>query len=561
MFGDARVRWDAGSSDLFLPAAGQLLDISQNQAMFAQLGTTYGGDGETNFGLPDLRGRTASHIGGTQPNLGAQFGHETHTLTVAEMTSHTHSLPSEFHSITFDRNTSSTGGGQPHNNLQPGLNMRYMIATDGIFPSRFGGGGQGDSVTNPYIGEVALTAGSFPLESGRGWAYAEGQILRIQDHSALFSILGARYGGDGEQTFALPDLRGRTPIGAGVGIGVDAIALGQMSGEAAVTLFAGSPGQLHQLPEHAHEFGTGETGNEGLGESHANMEPTLGLNHIIALNGFFPSPDSPAPLETFIGEVKLFAGDFAPEGYALAHGQLLEISQNSALFSLLGTTYGGDGQDNFRLPDLRGRVLIGEGTGNGLTSRVRGEYGGSNLAALALAQLPEHTHSFELRDDESNRDDAIKLVTGSPVSITQQVDTPAAAFNLDFEYQFETATGTLSVLLDGTEIGMFNAPAVLDGTFISESILIDGALLNLTGVDLTFLFDGPTGSVVLIDNIEFPGIVNGNFNDGTLDPWQVAASPNATATLVPRSDVPEPTTAVLGLIGIAGLARRRRKAA
>jgi microcystin-dependent protein len=86
--------------------------------------------------------------------------------------------------------------------------------------------------------------------------------------------------------------------------------------------------------------------------------------------------------EQFLGEVRLFAGNFAPRGWALCHGQLLPISENQALFSILGTTYGGDGRTTFALPDLRGRVAVGQGIASGLTPVKLGEQ--TNGASVKL---------------------------------------------------------------------------------------------------------------------------------------------------------------------------------
>lgn len=94
----------------------------------------------------------------------------------------------------------------------------------------------------------------------------------------------------------------------------------------------------------------------------------------------------------YLGEINLFAGNFAPNGWALCNGQLLPIAQNQALFSLLGTTYGGDGQVTFRLPDLRGRVAIHRGQGPGLSPRSLGAWGGLESWALNPEELPVHTH-------------------------------------------------------------------------------------------------------------------------------------------------------------------------
>ncbi len=95
----------------------------------------------------------------------------------------------------------------------------------------------------------------------------------------------------------------------------------------------------------------------------------------------------------FIGSMCAFAGNFAPRGWAFAHGQLLPIAQNSALFSILGTTYGGDGRTTFALPDTRGRTLIGWGNGPGLTNYPLGSRGGAESVILSEAQLPSHSHA------------------------------------------------------------------------------------------------------------------------------------------------------------------------
>jgi microcystin-dependent protein len=104
-----------------------------------------------------------------------------------------------------------------------------------------------------------------------------------------------------------------------------------------------------------------------------NMQPYLVLNYCIALQGIFPSRNG---IDPFIGEIGLYGFDFAPRGWALCNGQLLPIAQNQALFSLIGTIYGGNGQTTFGLPDLRGRVPIHFGLGTGLTERFQGQSNG-----------------------------------------------------------------------------------------------------------------------------------------------------------------------------------------
>jgi microcystin-dependent protein len=97
--------------------------------------------------------------------------------------------------------------------------------------------------------------------------------------------------------------------------------------------------------------------------------------------------------EDILAEIRLFAGNFAPRGWAFCHGQLLPINQNTALFSLLGVMYGGNGQTNFALPDLRGRVAIGHGFGPGLTPRSQGEQAGSETITIIANNLPLHSHA------------------------------------------------------------------------------------------------------------------------------------------------------------------------
>ena len=99
--------------------------------------------------------------------------------------------------------------------------------------------------------------------------------------------------------------------------------------------------------------------------------------------------------DQFLGEIRLFAGDFAPVGWALCNGQLLAISQSSALFSLLGVAYGGNGTSNFGLPNLQAAIPIGQGNGPGLTPRVRGESGGEKTVTLITSEMPQHNHMIQ----------------------------------------------------------------------------------------------------------------------------------------------------------------------
>ena len=106
--------------------------------------------------------------------------------------------------------------------------------------------------------------------------------------------------------------------------------------------------------------------------------------------------------DPFIGEIRMFAGSFAPRGWALCDGTLLAISQYDALFSLLGTIYGGDGRTTFGLPDLRGRIPVHNGTGPGLPARPIGQKSGQENTTLTVTNLPSHTHQLNVTEDDAD---------------------------------------------------------------------------------------------------------------------------------------------------------------
>jgi microcystin-dependent protein len=108
-------------------------------------------------------------------------------------------------------------------------------------------------------------------------------------------------------------------------------------------------------------------------------------------------------MDEFIGIIKIFAGNFAPRGWAICNGQLMSISQNTALFSILGTTYGGDGQTTFALPDLKGRVPVGQGTGPGLQTVDLGEVSGEQNHTLIQTEIPAHTHAALVSSADSTQ--------------------------------------------------------------------------------------------------------------------------------------------------------------
>ena len=109
--------------------------------------------------------------------------------------------------------------------------------------------------------------------------------------------------------------------------------------------------------------------------------------------------------EPFTGEIRMFAGNFAPRGWAFCDGQLLAVSQNDALFSLFGTIYGGDGRTTFGLPDCRGRIPLHQGTGPGLSNRRLGAKGGAENVTLTVNQLSSHSHDAMANTNTANYPD------------------------------------------------------------------------------------------------------------------------------------------------------------
>ena len=133
----------------------------------------------------------------------------------------------------------------------------------------------------------------------------------------------------------------------------------------------------------------------GGNQSFNIRQPWQAINYIIAIQGLFPSRSS----EPLLAQIVLFGGNFAPRGWAFCDGQLLAISSNTALFSLLGTNYGGDGRTTFGLPDLRGRTPIGPRSGPGLSTFREGQRGGSEFSTLNVPQMPSHNHNIQINQN------------------------------------------------------------------------------------------------------------------------------------------------------------------
>jgi microcystin-dependent protein len=354
-------------------ADGQFRSVPSDPLLWSVVGQNYG-TALDQFAVPDLVGRTA--IGrGTGPGLPGFALADTTGL--AAITLGTANLPSHEHVLAPATPTSSVGGNAAFTNYQPSLAMTYMIATEINRPQ------SGNPAPRAMLGEVALFGGDF---APAGWIEADGRLLSKSAYADLFGLIGTTYGGDGITSFALPDLRGRAIVGTGTGPGLDEILLGEFVGAPTVTL------SESQMPAHDHGVpGFGITDSAGAGDPFDTYQPGLGLNYLIATSGAFPTfgaGDGVVPqYQHFLGEVIAFTGSFVPHGWMAADGRLLSISAYGTLFSILGTTYGGDGITSFALPDLRGRVVVGSGAGFDPGTLL-----GSPSTALTTANLAPHSH-------------------------------------------------------------------------------------------------------------------------------------------------------------------------
>jgi microcystin-dependent protein len=165
--------------------------------------------------------------------------------------------------------------------------------------------------------------------------------------------------------------------------------------------------------------------------------------------------------EPFLSEIRIMSFDFAPKGWALCNGQLLPINQNQGLFSLLGTTFGGDGRVNFALPDLRGRIPIHVGSGHTL-----GERGGEQAHTLSIAELPQHTHVAQASSDVGNA----FVPTSNLLAKVQGVDAYAPATNLAaMKPTSITNTGGSQAHLNMQPFLILNFSIALQGIFPSPT--------------------------------------------------------------------------------------------
>jgi microcystin-dependent protein len=449
---------------------GQLLSRGEAFILWLLLGQTFGGDGMDQFALPDLRGRVPLRAAPTHPHAQAG-GKETVTLTVADLPGHTHALrasdsdgtraepmgnvwarsegrgfgdgapDASMHALSL----AAAGSGQAHENLMPFLGLRSIVSMNGRAL-------EDTEVQDVYLGEIRLFASD---QIPAGWVPCDGQLLPVSQNRPLFDLMGDKFGGSGGM-FAVPDLTGRIPIHRGPGR-----PLGEPGGEEAHTL------TTNELSSHSHEaraasmpgddpspvgrsWGVQSAGlaytdgapdvslnatavsATGGGGAHENMPPFLTLQFCMSLQGEDPTFEFPST-QPFAGEIRLFPYDVAPVGWASCDGAILKTQDNFGLFTMLGSTYGGNGQDTFALPDLRGRAPLHSGQGPGLTARSLGEAGGAAIVTLTVANLPVHTHEVRVRS-----------AAGSAAAPTGQVFAAVPARALSAGYSSQAPAASMS---------------------------------------------------------------------------------------------------------------------
>ena len=390
---------------------GQLLEIEKHKDLFAVLGTTYGGDGKTTFGLPDLRGRIAVHPGEAPGLPGVVLGQKLEAKKLVAATGE-----------------GETAGTRAYQNL------RYVIAFRGLAPQQVRLGNGSD-----LVGEVRLFAGK---DAPRGWIFCDGQQLKSDQHTSLFAAIRNTYGGNGDTTFAVPDLRGRCAVHVGSGPGLEYVGLGEKLGGDKVTassdpkkstvtrpglgihymISLGLPAPDAEEVERRFQIAVAERKvvhakyqaalaaraaclaelelNELSGKRKEKAPQAEGLKtkirmideetkrHVAGLTKIEQvagelAAKRPQRSEPFLGEIRMTAAKYVPGGWETVDGQLHLIRDNSALFSLFGTMYGGDGRTVFGAPRLRGRAPVStpSGTSQGALS------GGDSV--VASGQSPE----------------------------------------------------------------------------------------------------------------------------------------------------------------------------
>jgi microcystin-dependent protein len=395
---------------------------------------------------------------------------------------------------------------QPFDNLEPSLVVNELMTPTGVFPPRGGSG----PVEGDTLGFVYDFAGS--LAPGRTFS-AEGQTLPISQYAAMFSLLGTTYGGNGLNNFQLPNLEGVATIGAGAAPGLTPRTLGAEVGSPSVTLTSSRVPAPHQST---------------AAQPYDTMQPSLPLTPLIAINGVYPTRNGGSGAAAFIGQIAWTAANYAPGGWLAADGQLLSVQQNQALFSILGTTYGGNGVTTFALPNLEGRIAIGADSANPLGSEK-----GAETYVVNRLELPGPSQQPLDNDQPSVAVNYIIALSGvfpSPASDPFNQTTPVLGQIAAFAGNFAPSGWALA---DGQLLPIAQYPAlfaVLGTTYGGDGVR-DFALPDLEGRT-------PIGA-------------GGGFSVGeTLGSDNIFLDAN---NLPPMTSVLEPSTWAMIVVGFAAL--------
>ncbi|MBX7208624.1 MAG: tail fiber protein [Verrucomicrobiaceae bacterium] len=370
-----------GPWGLAVSPSGQLAisDINDNRVLiFNSVPTTNGASADVALGQPDLASDGVYNPGGTPSATNMNTADQSAFSADGRLwvPGRTMRRVMVFGTAAPPTDTGPTGGGLAADARAPTLSTTWAICTQGIYPT-FGAGPLGGGTDFAYFGEIRCMGFETTNPSFTSmWTPCDGRLLSRTTYSNLFALIGTTFGaGDGSTTFAVPDLRGRIPVGQDGAT----LPMGTTGGTESVTL------GVTNLPSHKHTITGGDTGLTGGGQAYNHQQPYLVLNFAMQNSGSFGST---------MTWIRLFAFGNTPDGFFPCTGGTASTALYSALNALIFNTFGGDGFATFGIPDLRGRSPVGKGTGPSMTPRTIGVSGGSSTHTMTESEMPAHHHSL-----------------------------------------------------------------------------------------------------------------------------------------------------------------------